>query len=133
MIQIVSYLTNKLPEGVLNYLRSECVEEHSTEFGKDIKVYPVDEVTIKRELLMEWGYSKKNYDGLVKKNISFKWEETKVNETKVFEVFVILYVCTYFMMIIFLNTAESSRTWLARAEIDSSEQQLTQYSNPGSY
>ena len=99
LIQIVSYLTSKLPEGVLNYLRSEYVEEHSTEFGKDIKVYPVDEVSINGvEVLMEWGNSSKNYDGLVKKDISFKWEDTKVNETKVFEVFTILYVCTYFMM-----------------------------------
>lgn len=86
-MQIVSNLRTKLPESVLKYLRSECQEERTAEFGVDVKVYPIDEVIINGvEELMDWGNASKNFDGLAKKDISFKWEDGKVNETRVFEV-----------------------------------------------
>ncbi len=123
-MQIVSNLRTKLPESVLNYLRSECLEERTAEFGVDVKVYPIDEVTINGvEVLMDWGNASKNFDGLAKKDISFKWEDGKVNETRVFEV---CYSIPLRMLgdrtQIYVNvsfTAKSTWSWLARTEAGS--------------
>nr|CAH0109762.1 unnamed protein product [Daphnia galeata] len=82
----VRNLVNKLPEVVMKYLKNENPEENVAEFGKDVKVYPIDEVSVSGvEVLIEWGSPVGNFDGLTKKDISFKWEEAKTNETRVFE------------------------------------------------
>lgn len=81
-------MANKLPASVIKYLKSENLEEHKTKFGKDIKVYPIDEVCFNNTeaKLMNWGSSADSLDDIAKKDISFKWEESKVNETRIFEV-----------------------------------------------
>lgn len=73
----------------MKYLKNENPEEGVAEFGKDVKIYPVEEVSVSGvELLIDWGSPTSNFDGLTKKDIiSFKWEEAKKNETRVYEVF----------------------------------------------
>jgi hypothetical protein len=106
---------NKLPEVVMKYLKNENPEENVAEFGKDVKVYSIDEVSVSGvEVLIEWGSPVGNFDGLTKKDISFKWEEAKTNETRVFEVYV---YCNLIFCLkignIFFFLAESARSWLA--------------------
>lgn len=85
--QIVRNLISKLPETVLKYLKSENSEEPVTEFGKDVKVYPIDELSENGvDMLMDWGNTASNFDGLTKKDISFKWEDSKTNDSRIFEV-----------------------------------------------
>lgn len=74
----------------MKYLKSENLEEHIAQFGKDVKIYPIDEILFNNfeETLLNWGSCAQNVEVLAKKDISFKWEEAKVNETKVFEVII---------------------------------------------
>lgn len=105
-----------MPESVVKYLKSENLEEHITTFGKDIKVYPIDEVCFNNTeiKLVDWGSSTKNLDDLAKKNISFKWEESKVNETRIFEVrMIVLKVLNKMLISHFLFQRKAhGRAWL---------------------
>lgn len=71
----------------MKYLKNENPEEGVAEFGKDVKIYPVEEVSVSGvELLIDWGSPTSNFDGLTKKDISFKWEDSKTNDSRIFEV-----------------------------------------------
>lgn len=85
-------MRNKLPENVLEYLRIDVPdEENLPTFGKDVKIYSVEEVASClnniEEALTNWSSPSSNLDSVAKKDISFKWKESNASiDTKIFEV-----------------------------------------------
>lgn len=90
-MQAVINLRNKLPDSVLKYLRLEYSEEENLPlFGKDVKIYPVEEVSSclndAEEVLTNWGVPSNIVNGVAKKDISFEWKASNPVDTKVVEV-----------------------------------------------
>lgn len=94
-MQVVSTLTQKLPETVMSFLRKGGSEDtFQTEFGKGLKISSCDEAAIRLngdgDGLIDWGTNvgADGPSGFLSKEFSFKWEpdESKPIETRVFEV-----------------------------------------------